>query len=86
MSEDEVAHKLDVLHQHCATEGRDPATIRNTILAMGNPLDDVDAFLTSMERYAKLGIDTVDFMPMGDPVAFTTGVMQRLTQRLAELG
>jgi alkanesulfonate monooxygenase SsuD/methylene tetrahydromethanopterin reductase-like flavin-dependent oxidoreductase (luciferase family) len=29
---DTVRHKLDVLRQHCATEGRDPSTIRTTRL------------------------------------------------------
>jgi F420-dependent oxidoreductase-like protein len=85
MSVDDVAHKLDVLRGHCEAEGRDPATITNTILGMGNPLDDIDGFLSSMEEYAKLGIDQVDLMPIGDPVAYTTEVMQRLVQRLAEL-
>ena len=50
---DEVAHKLDVLAGHCETEGRDPAEIERTIIAMTDPLDDVDAFLTEMEGYAR---------------------------------
>ena len=41
----EVAHKLEVLERHCADEDRDPAEIQRTILAMVDPLTDVDGFL-----------------------------------------
>ena len=37
--------------------GRDPADIDRTILAMANPLDDPDGFITTMADYAALGID-----------------------------
>jgi F420-dependent oxidoreductase-like protein len=84
-SPDEVAHKLDVLERHCADEGRDPATIKRTILAMGNPFDDVDGFVEQMSMYARLGVADVDLMPQGDPVAFTTQVCEQLVLRLAEL-
>ena len=33
-----VAHKLEVLARHCETEGRDPADVTKTILAMQDPL------------------------------------------------
>ena len=49
-SPDEVAHKLDVLARHCEAEGRDPATIERTILAMSNPLDDPDGFVAADGR------------------------------------
>ena len=52
---EEVAHKLDVLERHCAAEDRDPTTIDKTILAMVNPLHDVDAFLAEMAEYAGIG-------------------------------
>ncbi|MDQ6949696.1 MAG: LLM class F420-dependent oxidoreductase, partial [Actinomycetota bacterium] len=50
---DAVAHKLDVLRGHCATEARDYATIEKTILAPGNVNDDPDAFVTEMAGYAR---------------------------------
>jgi F420-dependent oxidoreductase-like protein len=81
-----IAHKLDVLARHCEAEGRDPATIDRTILWMGNPFDDPDAFVTQMEAYAALGISTVDVMPGRDPVRYTTRVVETLVPRLAELG
>lgn len=85
-SPDEVAHKLNVLDQHCATEDRDPSEIDRTILAMANPLDDPDGFITTMAAYAALGITTVDVMPFGDPVAFTHNVVDLILPALAELG
>ena len=82
----EVAHKLAVLDQHCAAVERDPATIDRTILAMGNPLDDPERFVSAMADHANLGISAVDVMPVGDPVAFTTEVMERIVPALADLG
>ena len=82
----EVTHKLEVLERHCADEDRDPAAITKTILALGNPLSDVDAFVAQMAEYAALGVHEVDLMPEGDPVAFTTEVCERVVPRLAELG
>ncbi len=85
-SPDEVAHKFDVLERHCADEGRDPADIERTILAMGNPLDDLDGFIALMAEYAQLGVDLVELMPIGDPIAYTTEVVTRLVPALHEIG
>jgi F420-dependent oxidoreductase-like protein len=85
-SPDEVAHKLAVLDGHCEAEGRDPASIDRTILATAdNPAADPDAFLASMARYAALGISTVEVMPFGDPVAYTTRLVEEVAPRLADL-
>jgi F420-dependent oxidoreductase-like protein len=85
-SPDEVAHKLGVLDQHCQAEGRDPTEIDRTILAMGNPLEDRDGFVAAMADYAALGISTVEVMPRGDPIAYTTEVMERIAPALRDLG
>jgi len=53
---------------------------------MSNPLDDSDGFLSQMAEYAALGIDAVELMPVGDPVAFTTQVGTRIVPALAQLG
>lgn len=82
----DIAHKLDVLGRHCDAEGRDPATIDKTILAMGNPIGDPDGFIAQMAEYAALGISTVELMPIGDPIAFTAQVAERIVPALAELG
>ena len=86
ISPDEIARKLEVLDRHCDAEGRDPASIDRTILALSNPLDDVDGFLALMAQYAALGVDAVEMMPVGDPVAFVTEVGERVVPALAQLG
>jgi F420-dependent oxidoreductase-like protein len=84
---DEVAHKLDVLRAHCQTEGRDYDTIEKTIMPFDDPAADPDAFLTSMEAYAALGIDMACVMPMTpDPVAFATTVGEQVIPRLNQIG
>ncbi len=81
-----VAHKLEVLARHCEAEGRDSAEIEKTIIAGGDPLDDVDAFITRMEKMADLGIEKVWISPMGkDPAGATTRITETIRPRLAEL-
>jgi F420-dependent oxidoreductase-like protein len=83
----EVAHKLEVLERHCVDEDRDPADIQRTILAMVDPMTDVDGFLSSMETYAALGVDLVEVMPLvEDPVAWAGRLGEQVVPRLAELG
>jgi F420-dependent oxidoreductase-like protein len=81
-----VAHKLDVLARHCETEGRDRAAIATTILAFGNPLDDVDAFISSMEGFAELGVSLVEVMPpTPDPAGFVAELGEKVVPRLNEV-
>ncbi len=82
----EVAHKLEVLARHCEDDGRDPATIRTTILAMGNPLDDADGFVAQMADYAEIGVDLVEVMPVGDPIEFTESLGTHIIPAVAQLG
>ena len=83
----EVARKLEVLERHCADADRDPGEIQRTILAMADPLGDVDGFLASMEGYAALGIDLVEVMPLvEDPVAWAGRLGELVVPRLSELG
>ncbi|MGA2836402.1 MAG: LLM class F420-dependent oxidoreductase [Acidimicrobiales bacterium] len=83
----EVAHKLDVLERHCADEQRDPDDIRRTILAMVDPLSDVDGFLSTMEGYGALGVELVEVMPLvDDPVAWATRLGEQVVPRLADIG
>jgi F420-dependent oxidoreductase-like protein len=82
-----VAHKLDVLARHCESEGRDPDRVKKTILGFTDPLDDVDAFLASMEEYAKLGVELVEVMPPGpDPVSWAAALGDQVVPKLAEIG
>jgi hypothetical protein len=83
---DEVAHKLDVLRGHCMNEGRDYDAITKTVLALGNPFGDRDAFLGQMAEYAKLGVTQVDLMPVGDPVSYAERVGAELVPALRDIG
>jgi hypothetical protein len=81
-----VAHKLDVLARHCDAEGRDPADIEKTILGFANPLDDLEGFVSDMARYASLGIELVELMPLvPDPARWAAQLGEQLVPRLAEL-
>lgn len=84
-SREEVAHKLDVLRQHCATEGRDCDTIEKTAY-VGSPLADIDAFLADAEAYAAMGITKLQVMPDRHPVEFTEQVAERVAPRVAAIG
>jgi F420-dependent oxidoreductase-like protein len=82
-----VAHKLDVLSRHCEAESRDPDDIEKTILGLGDPFEDVEGFVTTMDGYARLGVDLVALMPTGpDPAGWVARVGEQIVPRLAELG
>jgi F420-dependent oxidoreductase-like protein len=82
-----VAHKLEVLDRHCDAESRDPAAIERTIIFGSDPLADVDGFLTTMERYASLGIGQVWVSPPGpDPAGWVSDLTEQVTARLGALG
>jgi F420-dependent oxidoreductase-like protein len=81
-----VAQKLEVLARHCETEGRDPASVTKTILAMQDPLPDVDAFLADMAEYAKLGVTLVELMPTGPaPAAWVSQLGEQIVPALRDL-
>ena len=59
---DDVAHKLAVLREHCAAEGRDYDEIEKTAqipLDVGDDGAGVDAFLETLRGLAALGIQSV---------------------------
>ena len=74
-----------MLRRHCDNERRDYDTIRKTILAIGDPFGDTDVFVDQMRSYAELGIDTVIFMPTGDPVSYTKRLGTDIGPRLGAL-
>jgi F420-dependent oxidoreductase-like protein len=86
VSPEVVAHKLEVLARHCEAEARDPGDIQKTILAMSNPLDDVDGFVRTMAEYAEMGVSLVEVIPMvADPVEFVTRLGDRVAPQLRSL-
>jgi F420-dependent oxidoreductase-like protein len=81
-----VEHKLSVLRGHCDTLGRDYDEIEKTMIYAEDPTADPDGFLSSMERYAALGISLVTIWPSGDdPVAWTTTMCEQLLPRMKQL-
>ncbi len=83
---DEVSHKIDVLHGHCETENRDPASIKTTIIGGPDPVADTDGFLAEMERYAALGVEQVFVGPsVPDPVAWTETLVREVLPRLRDI-
>jgi F420-dependent oxidoreductase-like protein len=85
-SPDVVRHKLEVLRGHCDDLGRDYDAIEKTMIAMGDPVDDTDGFLKSMEEYSALGISLITVMPRtDDPVGWTTTVCEDVLPRLADV-
>ncbi|MCU1413287.1 MAG: family F420-dependent class oxidoreductase [Microbacteriaceae bacterium] len=83
-SPDEVAHKLDVLREHCDTEGRDYSEIENTIIYGGDPF--APEFLPLMEEYAKLGISEVKMgAKTEDPAAWTARVVKEVLPKLDQI-
>ena len=83
---DGVRHKLDVLAEHCEAVDRDPATIEKTVMVGGDPLADVDGFLTTMAAYAELGIEQVWVSPPSqDPAWWTAQFTKQAVPRLHDL-
>ncbi len=82
-----VAHKLDVLREHCDRLGTDYDAIEKTMLYQGAENTDPDAFLKDMERYAKLGISLVSLMPTPyeNPVPWATKLVEDVVPRLSEV-
>jgi hypothetical protein len=87
---DGLQHKIDVLNRHCDTLGRDPGEIRKTVgLLVVDPFEDIDGYLKTAERYAKLGVDMINAGPVPgnpDPVGFIRRLGDELIPRLAEIG
>jgi F420-dependent oxidoreductase-like protein len=86
MPPSEVRRKLGVLEEKCGDAGRDPATIKKTML-VDHPIVDRDSFLHTMEEHAKAGIELVEFTPLdADPVTFVKRLCDELLPALQEIG
>lgn len=81
----EVAHKFDVLREHCAAEDRDYASIEKTVLVTRPALADIDAFEADVAEYAALGVTEVQMMPDRHPVEFAEQVAEHVIPRLSAL-
>jgi F420-dependent oxidoreductase-like protein len=81
----EIGRKIDVLERHCEAEHRDLHDIRITILGGGDPISKRDEFVSTMEEYARLGVELVEVVPSGpDPEAFVVEMCEHVVPRLAQ--
>ena len=86
---DELEHKIDVLYRHCDTVGRDPSQIRKTAALLGDPFEDLDGHVKTMESYAALGVDLINVGPLPgspDPVGFIRRLGDEVVPKAAEIG
>lgn len=84
---EQVAHKLDVLRQHCDTLGRDYDAIEKTVQgAMFDPVAEPERALRHAEALAKLGVEHVHYRAITpDPVNWAKQFGETLAPRLAEI-
>lgn len=84
----DVAHKFDVLREHCAAEGRDYDAIEKTVLNVKPVFADVDGFLADAGRYAGLGVGEIQLMPDPgrSPVDYVERLATQVIPRLNEIG
>lgn len=83
---DELPHKLDVLRRHCDAVGRDFSDIRLTAGNFDDPFADVDEYLRTVDRYAAVGIDTINTGPRPgnpDPAGWVRRFGDEVLPRLA---
>ena len=86
---DVLEHKIDVLTRHCDAAGRDVAEIRKTVGLFADPFADVDGYLKTLERFAELGIDTINIGPVpgtADPAGFVKRFGDELMPRVSGIG
>jgi len=84
---DEVAHKLQVLREHCDAEGRDYDSIEKTCQGgAADPVGDPDAFLRYAEQLAELGIEHIHLRTQtDDPAGYVSRFGETVAGRLATL-
>jgi F420-dependent oxidoreductase-like protein len=86
---DVLTHKIDVLTRHCDTVGRDVAEIRKTVGLFADPFADVDGYLKTLERFAELGVETINIGPVPgtlDPEGFVKRFGDELMPKVAQIG
>jgi F420-dependent oxidoreductase-like protein len=82
-----VAHKVEVLRNHCATVGRDPSEIEVTALANVADEAGADAIVREAEALSAAGADTVVVRSTGaDPSRWLEETWGPVVPRLADIG
>jgi F420-dependent oxidoreductase-like protein len=86
---DVLTHKIDVLTRHCETVGRDVAEIRKTVIFVEDPFENLDGYLSKLERFSELGIDMINTGPLPgtpDPAGFVKRFGDEVMPKLSEIG
>jgi F420-dependent oxidoreductase-like protein len=84
---DELPHKLQVLRDHCAREGRDYADIEKTSLTFFRSEPSVDQAVDTVGRLAEQGVDHVIFsQPTGQDLAGLLGEALAQTEKIVPAG
>jgi len=86
---DVLTHKIDVLTRHCDTVGRDVAEIRKTVGLFEDPFENLDGYLTKLERFSELGVDMINTGPVPgtpDPAGFVKRFGDEVMPKLSEIG
>lgn len=79
----ELPHKLDVLREHCAREGRPYGDIEKTVLAILTPQSTPDQLRETVGRLGEVGVDQVIFSVRRP---YTPGAVAMLADLAAEAG
>src|SRR3984885_10017917 len=86
---DVLTHKIDVLTRHCGTVGRDVTEIRKTVIFVEDPFENLDGYLSKLERFSELGIDMINTGPLPgtpDPAGFVKRFGDEVMPKLSEIG
>jgi F420-dependent oxidoreductase-like protein len=84
---DTVAHKVDVLRQHCRDVGRNPGEIEVTALTMVSEDADADAILRDAEALSAAGAEAVVIRSTGpEPARWLEETWGPIVPRLADIG
>ncbi|MDP2288493.1 MAG: LLM class F420-dependent oxidoreductase [Actinomycetota bacterium] len=82
-----VQHKINVLAEHCAAEGRDFSSVHKTITSGSlGPPQEADSFIERMKPYADMGVDQVWVTPAGPrPADWIAQFADTVVPKLSEL-
>jgi F420-dependent oxidoreductase-like protein len=84
---DTVAHKVKVLHEHCASVGRDPADIEVTALAFISDDAGPDELLKQAELMGDAGVEAIVVRAAGEhPSRWLEETWGPLVPKLADIG
>ena len=80
----EAAHKLDVLRQHCAREGRDYDSIEKTVTMHLDPTADISQVLDQFQQVHELGFTAAYLVSPGpEPLSFVERIGSQIIPEIS---